>query len=149
MDDELDAQPVGRAASGRLIAVVIVVAVVVAAVAGYLWFDIKGTRPLPGEPLAIVTDPPPVAGATCAKNVIPPAKLLVVGDSLVLIASNGGEEIPVAWPNGYAARLNQGRGELYGVRGFLVAVENDNIQERFYGAAGADGVFHICKVARD
>lgn len=149
MDDGYDPTPAGPGVSGRLIAIVMMVAVVAAAVAGWIWFDIGGTRPLPGDPLTIQTDPAPTQGATCGKDVIPPAKLLVVGDALILIAANGGDEIPVAWPHGYAARLNQGRGELYDPAGYLVAAEGQSIQERFFGSPGSDGAFHVCRVARD
>jgi hypothetical protein len=149
VDDGLQPAPTGPGVSGRVIAVVMVVAVIAAAVAGWVWFDIGGARPLPGEPLTIQTDPAPAPGTTCAKDVIPPAKLLVVGDALDLVASNGGADIPVAWPAGYAARLNLGRGELYDPAGYLVAAEGQSIQERFFGAPGADGVFHVCRVARD
>lgn len=135
--------------SGRLAAITIVVVVVAAGIAGWLWLDVGGARPLPGDPLTIATDPPPPSGFACGRSVIPPARLLVDGDNLILVASNGGAEIPAVWPSGYAARLNQGRGGLYDPAGYLVASEGENIQERFFGSPGAGGAFHVCRVARD
>jgi hypothetical protein len=143
-------EPVGGSpVSGRSLAVLLVVAVVAVTVAGWLWLDVNGQRALPGTALTIQTDPPPVLGAACGTDVIPPARLLVVGDALTLIASDGGADIPVAWPSGYAAREDQGRGGLYDPAGYLVAQEGENIQERFYGSATPDGTFHVCRIARD
>lgn len=138
-----------RAVSGRVLALVIVVGVVVIGVAGWLWLDIRGTRPLPGSPLTIRTDPPPASGFACGSDVIPPAHLLVVGDALTLVASNGGADIPVTWPAGYAAREDQGIGGLYDSTGYVVARENQTILERFFGSPGTDGTFHVCRIARD
>ena len=138
----------GWPVSGRVLAVVLVVAVVVVAVAGWLWLDVNGQRALPGTPLAIGTDPLPASGFVCGTDVIPPARLLVVGDALTLIASDGGADIAVVWPAGYAAREDQGRGGLYDPTGYLVAQEGENLQERFFGSA-SDGTFHVCKIARD
>jgi hypothetical protein len=150
LDEALDeAIPPGSPVSGRLLAVLLVVAVVVVGVGTFVWLDIRGTRPLPGDPLTIHNDPPPPSGFVCGKDVIPPSRLLVVGDGLTLIASNGGADIPVVWPAGYAAREDQGRGGLYDPTGYLVAREGQNIQERFFGSAAADGTFHVCKIARD
>ncbi|MFN8630886.1 MAG: hypothetical protein U0838_11380 [Chloroflexota bacterium] len=144
-----DAPPSGSPVSGRIMAVLLVVAVIVVGVGTFVWLDIRGDRPLPGDPLTIQNDPPPPSGFVCGKDVIPPARLLVVGESLTLIASNGGAEIPVVWPAGYAAREDQGRGGLYSPTGYLVAREGQNIQERFFGSAAPDGTFHVCKIARD
>ncbi len=139
----------GSAVSVRLIAVVIVVAVMAAAVAGRAWFDIGAPRPLPGTPLAIQTDAPLASGATCPSTVIPPARLVVRGGSLVLLAASDGTDIPVAWPAGYAGRLDQGHGGLYDGAGYLVAAAGETIQERFFGAPSGDGEFHVCRVAGD
>jgi hypothetical protein len=147
--DGLEPTPQGSPTSGRVVAAILVVAVVAAAVLGWLWLDIGGSRPLPGTPLAIQTDPPPAPGFVCGRDVIPPARLLVDGDALILIASNGGDEIPVVWPAGYAAREDQGRGGIYDPSGYLVAREGQNIQERFFGSPGADKAFHVCRIARD
>jgi hypothetical protein len=152
-DDEadLDTEPAerGRAVSGRLAAIVMVVVVVAAGVVGWLWLDVGAKRPLPGDPLTIATDPPPPAGFVCGGSMIPPARLLVDGDNLILVASDGGADIPTVWPSGYAARLYQGLGGLYDPTGYLVASEGENIQERFFGSFGADGAFHVCRIASD
>ncbi len=140
--------PGGSPVSGRILAVVLLVAVAVVAAAGYLSLDIRGQRALPGTPLTIQTDPPPAPGVVCGSAMLPPARLLTVGDSLTLVASDGGADIPVVWPAGYAAREDQGRGGLYDPTGYLVAQEGENLQERFFGAA-AGGTFHVCRVARD
>ena len=139
----------GSPVSGRILAIVLVVAVVAVAVVGWLWLDVNGQRTLPGTPLTVQTDPPPASGFACGAEVIPPARLLVVGDALTLVASDGGADIPVAWPSGYAAREDQGRGGLYDPTGFLVAQEGENLQERFYGSAAPDGTFHVCRIAGD
>jgi hypothetical protein len=141
--------PSGRPVSGRGLAVALILAVVLVAVVGYLVLDVGGRRELPGTPLTIQTDPAPGAGSVCGGEVIPPSRLLVVGGALTLVASNGGADIAVAWPAGYAAREDQGRGGVYDPNGYLVAREGENLQDRFYGSAGADGVFHVCRVARD
>jgi hypothetical protein len=116
---------------------------------GSAWLDIRGPRSLPGTPLTTQNDPAAPSGFVCGKDVIAPSRLLVVGDSLTLIASNGGADIPVVWPAGYAAREDQGRGGLYDPTGYLVAWEGENLQERFFGSAAADGSFHVCRIARD
>ena len=144
-----DGMPSGSSVSGRVIAVVLVVAVVVIAVAGFAWLDVNGHRTLPGDPLSIQTDPPPPSGFVCGADVIPPSRLLVVGDSLTLIASDGGADIAVVWPADYAARLVQGIGGLYDPTGFLVAQEGENLQERFFGSTEPDGAFHVCRIASD
>lgn len=144
-----EAEPRGQAVSGRLLAVLIVVAMAVIAVTGWVWLDIRGTRALPGTPLTIRTEATSASGSACGSQVIPPARLLVVGDALTLIAADGGADIPVTWPAGYAAREDQGIGGLYDPTGYVVARENQNILERFYGAPGSDGTFHVCRITRD
>jgi hypothetical protein len=139
----------GSAASGRVIAVVIVVAVIAAAAAGWFWLDIGAARPLPGTPLAIQTGGAPASGAACPATAIRPARLAVRGGSLVLLGASDGADIPVVWPAGYAARLDQGRGGLYDGAGYLVATEGETIQERFFGAPSGDGAVHVCRVAGD
>lgn len=144
-----DEPPGGSSVSGRVLAVVLVVAVAVVAAAGFVWLDVRAQRALPGTPLAIRTDPPPAAGFVCGGDELPPARLLVVGNALTLIAANDGADIPVVWPAGYAAREDQGRGGLYDPTGYLVAQEGENLQERFFGSTGGDGAFHVCMIARD
>jgi hypothetical protein len=149
-----DADGLGEAAkgspmSGRIMAAVIVVAVLATFLVGRAWLDIRAPRALPGTPLAIANDPVAASGFVCGQDVIGPSRLLVVGDSLTLIASNGGADVPVVWPAGYAAREDQGRGGLYDTTGYLVAQEGENLQERFFGSAGSDGTFHVCKIASD
>lgn len=141
--------PPGSPVSGRILAILLVVAVVVVGLGTFVWLDIRGQRELPGDPLTIQNDPPPASGFVCGKDRIPPSRFLVVGENLTLIASNGGAEIAVVWPAGYAAREDQGRGGLYDPTGYLVAREGQNIQDRFFGSTSADGVFHVCKIARD
>jgi len=152
-----EAEATGEAArglpvSGRIMAAVIVVAVLATFLIGRASLDIRAPRALPGTPLAIANDPVPASGFVCGKDVIGPARLLVVGDGLTLIASNGGADIPVVWPAGYAAREYQGRGGLYDPTGYLVAWEGENLQERFFGSGGSGGSggpFRVCKIARD
>jgi hypothetical protein len=147
-DDEGPATA-GSPVAGRLLAIALVVAVVVVGASAFAWLDIRGQRALPGDPLTIANDPPPPSGFVCGSDVIPPARLLVVGDGLTLIASLGGADIAVAWPAGYAAREADGRGGLYDPAGYLVAQEGENLQERFFGSTGADRTFHVCRIARD
>jgi len=136
--------------SGRILAIGMVAVVLVVGVVGWFWLDIGGVRQLPGTPLVIETDPPPPSGFVCGSDVVPPARLLVDGDALVVVAADGGADLPVAWPAGYAARDDQGHGGVYDPDGYLVAQTGETIQERFFGSVGADGVvFHICRVARD
>jgi len=139
----------GSPVSGRLMAALLVLATVVVAVAGYAWLDLHGQRPLPGTPLAIRTDPPLPSGSACGQDVLPPARLRVAGERLILVVAQDGTEIPVAWPAGYAARDVGGRGGLYDPGGFLVAQDGESIQGRFFGSPAADGTFHVCRVARD
>lgn len=145
---DADVTPRGSSVSGRVIAIVIVVAVVAAAVVGRAWFDIGGTRPLPGTPLSIQTASGP-AGAACPTTAIPPTRLAVRGSSLVLLGAGDGADIAVVWPAGYAARVDQGRGGLYDAAGYLVATEGAPILERFFGSVSPDGTVHVCRVARD
>ena len=149
--DEADPQVPARGSgvSGRVIAVAMVVLVIAAAVVGRAWLDIGSSRPLPGTPLAIQIDAPPASGAACPATAIPPARLAVRDTSLVLLAASDGADIPVVWPAGYTARLDQGRGELYDGAGYLVAVAGETIQDRFFGAPSGDGAFHVCRVAGD
>ncbi|HEY5629948.1 MAG TPA: hypothetical protein VIR16_10590 [Candidatus Limnocylindrales bacterium] len=139
----------GSGVSGRVIAIVIVVAVVAAAVVGRAWLDLGGARALPGTPLAIQTDAPAPSAAACGTTGLPPARLAVSDGSLVLLRASDGAEISVAWPAGYAARLDQGHGALYDPTGYLVATAGEPIQERFFGTASGDGTFHVCRVAGD
>ncbi len=132
-----------------MIAIAIVVAVVAVAVIGRAWLDIGATRPLPGTPLAIQTDAAAASGTACPPTPIPPARLTVSDGSLVLLRASDGTEIAVVWPAGYAARLDQGHGGLYDGAGYLVATAGEPIQERFFGAASADGKIHVCRVAGD
>ena len=139
----------GTPVSGRVMGVVLLLAVVAVGVGAFVWLDIRAPRDLPGTALTIANDPPAASGASCGTDVIPPARLLVVGDSLTLIASDGGADIAVVWPAGYAAREAAGRGGLYDATGYLVAQEGENLQERFFGSTAADGTFHVCRIARD
>jgi hypothetical protein len=147
--DDADGPRRGSPVSGRVLAFVIVVAVVATFLVGRSWLDIRAPRVLPGTALTIQNDLAPASGFVCGKDVIAPSRLLVVGDALTLIASKGGADILVVWPAGYAAREDQGRGGLYDPTGYLVAWEGENLQERFFGSAGSDGSFHVCKIARD
>lgn len=139
----------GSPVSGRLMAALLVIATVVVAVVGYAWLDLHGQRPLPGTPLAIGTAAPLPSGSACGRDVLPPARLQVAGERLILVAAQGGTEIPVAWPAGYAARDVGGRGGLYDPSGFLVAQDGESIQGRFFGSPAPDGTFLVCRVARD
>lgn len=146
---EAEAPERGSAASGRLVALVIVIVVVVAALAGRALLDVGAPRSLPGTPLAIRTDAAAVAASDCGRQLVPPARLLVRGDALVLVAADGGADLDVVWPAGYAGRLDQGHGGLYDTRGFLVAVAGETVQERYFGSLAPDGAFHVCRVAGD
>ena len=147
--DGMDPTREGTPVSGRIMALVLLVAVVVVGAAAFVWLDIRAPRELPGTPLSIQNDPPAASGAACGKDVIPPSRLLVVGDSLTLIASDGAADIAVVWPAGYAAREAAGRGGLYDTTGYLVAQEGENLQERFFGSMAPDGTFHVCRITRD
>lgn len=139
----------GSAASGRVVAVAIVIVVAVAALAGRALLDVGGPRSLPGTPLTIQTDATAVPAGECGRQLVPPARLVVRGDALVLVAADGGADLDVVWPAGYAGRLDQGHGGLYDGRGFLVAVAGETVQERYFGSTAPDGAFHVCRVAGD
>ncbi len=149
MDETFEAPPGGGGISGRIVAVAIVVLVTLAAVVGTIVLDLGATRALPGTPLTIRTDPPLPSGAACDLAGLVPARLVVRDGALVLVAAKDGATIDVVWPSGYAARLDQGRGELFDPKGYIVAAEGSVIQERLSGGLGADGAFHVCTVARD
>jgi hypothetical protein len=131
----------------RVIVVSIVVVVTLIAVA--VW-KFSPLAPGPGTPvgatrLRIATETPHLVPALgCPLALLAPVRLQVVGEDLLTISIGTGEPVSVVWPSGWAAWRVDGRAELHGRDGALIAREGDVIADRFGGGIGTDDVFHVC-----
>lgn len=86
------------------------------------------TATLPGTPLAIDTAGFQLGFGSCAGVGLPPFRIQRDGDTLLYV--DVGTAIPrkLVWPNGFAARLENGTAILYASSGAIVARENDVIE---------------------
>ncbi len=80
----------------------------------------------------------------CPASLLAPVRIATSGDDLIVLAVPTGERVRVVWPTGWVAWRINGRAELVGRDGSVVAREGDVIENRFGGSAGDDGAIHIC-----
>jgi hypothetical protein len=65
------------------------------------------------------------------------------GNSMVFVSVDIPARVSVVWPNGYSARLLDGRAELIAPDGSVLADDGDVISGLAGGAAD-NGDFHLC-----
>ena len=104
--------------------------------------------PLPSTagPLVLRTQPwkfwPP-SGFGCGMAALTPIRVERDGVSMVFVNETGETRVPVVWPNGYSARLLNGRAELVQPDGSVLARDGDLISNLASGAAD-NGDHLIC-----
>jgi hypothetical protein len=102
--------------------------------------------PANAEPLLLRTQPwrlwPP-AGFGCGMAALTPIRVERDGGSMVFADETSGNRLQVVWPNGYSARLMNGRAELIPPDGSVLAREGDVISNVSAGAAD-NGDLPIC-----
>ena len=82
----------------------------------------------------------------CNTALLLPVRVATSGDDLIVISEATGETVPVVWPSGWAAWRLHGRAELVDRDGSVIAREGEVIEDRFGGAGGVDGAFHVCLI---
>ena len=101
--------------------------------------------PAGATPLHIATEPAHlIPNLGCPLALLAPVRLEVASDELVAVSVGTGEPVSIVWPSGWVAWRVDGRGELRGRDGSLIAREGDVIADRFGGGIGTDDVFHVC-----
>lgn len=116
--------------------------------AAAIWLSPLG--PGPGLPngatrLRIATEAPHlVPHFGCPAALLGPVRVATAGDELIVLAVGTNEPVAVVWPTGWAAWRLDGRAELVGRDGTVIAREGDVIENRFGGGMGDDGAAHIC-----
>lgn len=116
-------------------------AVAVAALGGAILL-LGPSRPAPlppgATPLALRTQPwrlwPP-SGFACPGALVAPIRVEREGDAVVFVRVDSGERVSVVWPDGYSARLLNGRADLVAPDGSVFAREGDVISNLGGGAA--------------
>jgi hypothetical protein len=80
----------------------------------------------------------------CPASLLVPVRVATSNDDLIAVTVATGEPVQIIWPSGWAAWRLDGRAELVGRDGSVVAREGDVIENRFGGSAADDGSIHIC-----
>ena len=126
----------------------LVVAVALLIGAGILLLAPPQTAALPSgaTPLALRTQPwvlwPP-SGFGCPMATVTPARMDRDGTIVVFADEASGNRLPLVWPNGFSARLLDGRAELVRPDGSVLARDGDVIS-RLATAAADNGDILIC-----
>lgn len=81
----------------------------------------------------------------CQTALLAPARIVTVGDELVLISSFDAKPVKVVWPSGWAAWRLDGRAELVDRDGAIVGREGETL-EGLGGGVGVDDAFHVCVI---
>ena len=126
----------------------LLIAIAVLIGAGILLLAPPQTAALPANatPLAVRTQPwrlwPP-AGFGCAMATVTPVRMDRDGEFVVFADETSGNRLPLVWPNGFSARLVDGRAELVSPNGSVLAREGAVISNLATGAAD-NGDILIC-----
>ena len=104
--------------------------------------------PLPSgaTALALPTQPwrPwPFGGFGCPMGLVTPVRVERDGDAVAFTRVDAQERVILIWPNGYSARLLEGRAELVAPDGSVLAGEGDTISNLAGGTAD-DGRILLC-----
>lgn len=93
------------------------------------------------EQLALLTQPPPGPNEACMNALATGQLALVPRSGLGIVTGGVGEAIPVAWPNGYTARVVETTLVLFDHQGNALARLGDLIE---MGGGFGDGVWYPC-----
>ncbi len=127
--------------------VVVVVVLLALAVWRFSPLSPGPTTPAGATPLHIATEQAHlIPNLGCPLALLAAIRLEVVGDDLITVSLNTGERISIVWPSGWTAWRLDGRAELRGRDGSLIAREGDVLADQFGGGVGTDDVFHVCVI---
>jgi hypothetical protein len=87
------------------------------------------TSTLPGTPLAIDTAPFQLGPESCGGVGLPAFRIERDGDTLRFVDVGNSTVLTLVWPNGFAARLEDGTAILYTSSGTVVGRENDVVDD--------------------
>ena len=132
-----------------LIASFVVVACAVALVGA---FQLTGRSAHSALPLGLAVEdpgPPLPSGAqwACPLAEALPVRLAKDGQTLVFISLDAKHTVDLVWPRGFTARLLDGRAELIGRDGSVIARDGDVLDGIGGGVGSAGDAFHVCSVA--
>ena len=128
--------------------VMLLVAIAVLIGAGILLLAPPQAAQLPANatPLVLRTQPwilwPP-AGFGCPMATVTPVRMERDGEFVVFADVASGNRVPLVWPNGFSARLVDGRTELVPPNGSVLARDGDVISN-LASAAADNGDILIC-----
>lgn len=83
------------------------------------------TATLPGTPLSIDTAAVQLGPSSCGGVGLAPFRILLDGETLRFVDVGNVSMLRLIWPNGFAARLENGMAILYASDGSIVGREND------------------------
>ena len=125
---------------------VVAVALVAVAALWLLWPPQPAALPPNAAPLVLRTQPwrlwPP-SGFSCGMAALTPIRVERDGLSMVFEDETSGNRLQVVWPNGYSARLMDGRAELIPPDGSVLARDGDVISG-LASVAADNGDLLIC-----
>jgi hypothetical protein len=104
--------------------------------------------------LRLVTEPPaqplpPGAAWGCQGALVAPVRVTHADGAMVFINVETGRPVDLVWPRGFGARLIDGRAQLFGPDGRVIASEGDVLDSLGGGLGVAGEAFHVCSIGSE
>jgi hypothetical protein len=149
LDRETGAGVVVDRVSARDTPRIAVIAVAIVAVfLGASWLLAPREVPLPegATPLTLRTQPAPLIPISlgCPLALLAPVTVSHDAGTMTFLSELTNEPIDIAWPNGWSARLLNGRAELVRPDSRVLARDGELIRDRVIGGINDDGTFLVC-----
>jgi len=121
--------------------VVVVAAIAVVGVVSACWSLFGPAAGLPGTPLTLVTETAPADACPMARL----GDVVMERNGSELVFHQGDGEVEIVWPYGMAARLVDGKAELFAPNGIRIGVEGQTLPD-FAGGYLTGNAFHVCGI---